>query len=288
MTKHVYLTVAILVVLVTLSIGCASTKEYARFAQSGTVYVAVIDRLLVTAGNIGIDATSERLLQDDALINQTLESYRKLSCIDEERLAIISRLRDHARLLAHYFSLLNEIATSDSPERAQQTIGGIVDSVNKIGNQLRGSELVPNKKVFTSVTKLAIGFRIRGLLREELDKRKDVIQIELRTQEELLQKLSEAIQHDLTIIKQAREKRLVIDPLVGTVPVAKPDEWIAHRRMILTSHVRVEKLATASNAARELRQVFEDIVTGKFDLERLNALLIDLESILEIAKALNR
>jgi hypothetical protein len=104
----------------------------------------------------------------------------------------------------------------------------------------------------------------------------------------MLKALSEAIQHDLTITNQAREQRLVIDPLIATTPIAKPDEWISNRRMVLTSQTTIAELGRASQAAGELRNVFEDMVAGKLDLPRVNALLIDLESVLSVAEAINR
>lgn len=288
MTKYIHRTVITLAALIIFASGCASTKQYALYAQAGTTYVAAVDRLLITAGNVGIDATSERLLQDDMLKNQDLDSYQKLSTVDVERLAIIGRLRTHARLLARYFGILNELATSDTPERAREAVGGIVNRLNTLGNGLRGRELVPNKEAFTAVTKVTVGFIIRGLLRDELNKRKDMIQIELKTQEELLKALTDAIQHDLTIINQTREQRLVIAPLVATTPVVKPDDWVTHRRMVITSQARVAELATAGGAAGELREAFEDLVKGELDLEGVNTLLTDLESLLAVAEAINR
>lgn len=286
--ENSYLKAAILALLATLAASCASVQPYARFAQAGSVYSTALDRLLVAAANIAIDATSERLLQDDKLSNQDLASYRKLSTIDEERLAITGRLRAHARVLAQYFGLLNELATSDAPQHAQQAMEGMVKNLNAIGKQLRGSELVQNKDVFTAITKIVVGFTIRAMLRDELNKRKETIQVELKTQEELLKALAKAIKHDLTIINEAREKRVVIDPLVSPIPIARPDEWVANRRLILTSQARVAELDKASEAAQGLRKAFEDLVTDRLSIELVNALLTDLESIVAVAEAINR
>jgi hypothetical protein len=282
------LTVAMAGVMAILCVGCASTKPYARFAQAGTTYASAVDRLLETAGNVAIDATSERLLQDDVIKNQDVDSYSRLSNIDRERLAVIGRLRGHTRLLARYFVLLNELSTSEKPESVQQAFGRVVEDLNALGKQLRESELAPNEDAFTSLTELMVGFAIRGSLKEELNKRKDAIQLELKTQEELLKALTDAIQHDLTIINQAQEQRIVIEPLIADTPIGSPDAWIADRRMILISQASVEELANASDAARELRETFEDLVTGKLNLQRLNTLLADLESILAVAEAIDQ
>lgn len=287
MIKHLHIAVVVVAILIAFAAGCASTKQYTRFAQAGTVYTSAVDKLLLVAANTGVDATSWRLLQDDAIKNQDLESYKRLSSIDKERLSIISSLRTHARLLGRYFSLLNELATSDAPERAQQAIGGVVDGLNSLGKQLRGSEIVPNKDTLTTVTKLAIGFKIRSVLKDEFNKHKDTIQVELKTQEELLKALGGTIRHDLTIINETRENRVVIDPLIAIEPISRPDEWVAHRLAVLTSEMQVAELSTAGDAARKLREAFEDLVSGRLDLERVNILLGDLESILVVAEAIN-
>src|SRR5262249_1541140 len=123
--------------------GCASTSEYARFAQAGSAYAAALDHLLVAARPTGIDATSQRPRRADAGKNQDLGRYQALAAIDTARLATIGRLRTHAHLLALYFGLLNALATSDAPERLSASIGGVADSLNSLGNQLRAGPFVP-------------------------------------------------------------------------------------------------------------------------------------------------
>lgn len=268
--------------------GCASTTQYAQFAQAGSLYATAVDQLLITAGNTKIDATSESLLQDDALSNQTVDSYEKLSSVDRERLAIIRRLRTHAQLLARYFGLFNELATSDAPQRAQQEVGAVVTSLNTIGQKLRGSDLVANPDVFKAVTQVAVGLKIRGIARKELTERKETIQVELTTQEVLLKALSGSIEKDLKIATQSMEQRLVIQPLIAVAPIAKPDQWVADRRKVLTAQETVAELDTASDAAQRLREAFEDLVQDKLNLQQLNTILADLESLLTIAEAINR
>jgi hypothetical protein len=279
-------TIGVGAVLVFLTVGCASTKEYGQFAKAGTVYAAAVDHLLVTAGHIGVDATSERLLQDDVLKNQDLDGYQNFSQLDQDRLETIGHLRAHIRLLAKYFRLLNKLATSDHPAEVEKAAGDVADALNSLGNQLRDSELIPNKEAFTLTSQVLVGKAVQGALREELNRRKDVLQKEIKTQEELLKALTETIQHDLTVIHQIREQRLVIQPLVDPTPISNPDEWAIHRRAILTSQATVGELAKASDAARELREAFEDLTGGTLDRERVSLLLEDFEGLLAVAEAI--
>lgn len=78
--------------------GCKSTQEYANLAQAGTNYTTAMDNLLVATIDISIDVTSEQLLQDDALVNQKVEDYQRLSKPNEELLRTIQKLRDHTQL----------------------------------------------------------------------------------------------------------------------------------------------------------------------------------------------
>jgi len=242
--------------------------------------------------NIEIDTTSEKLLQDDDLSNQTQQLYENLSNEDEKLLKIVTQLRQHVQLLSGYFGLLYELATSDAPDRAKKAIGdnssGIIGNLNTIGSQLRGSGLITGAAadVAAPITKLVVGGIIRGALKDELEERKETIQKELALQEELLQALSDKISHDLTITRETRERRLVIAPLTSPTPISKPEEWIANRRSVLTMKLTADQLKTASNNVRKLRDAFEDLVSGKLTLDRVNSLLADFDALLSIAEKL--
>lgn len=278
--------IVIVALLATFTTGCRSSAEYQRLAKAGNTYTTAMDKLLTTAGEIRIDTTSEQLLKDDRLKNQTFESYNELSKLDIERLEILENLRKHNRLLTRYFALIDELATSNAPERAQQEIGGIVDNLNDIGTQLRGSALIPNTSVIKSVGGLVISSQIRGALREELEKRKDIIDLEFKTQQVLLEALSNSIKQDVNLTRESRELRQAIRPLVEEQPISDADNWIAERRAILTMNTTVSELEDASKSAGKFRDLFKDFVEGKLNRQRFNTLLTDIESFVTIVEQL--
>jgi hypothetical protein len=284
--------IALFLVLFTLTTGCRSAKEYANLAQAGTTYAAALDSLLVATGNIELDTTSERLLQDRTLANISLEQYRNLSNQDENLLQLITQLRQHVRLLSRYFGLLYELATSDAPDRAKKAIGdgttGVIGNLNSIGNQLRGSGFLPGNVAAAAapITGVIVSGIIRAALKDELNARKDTIQKELLLQEQLLKVLSDRISHDLAITQETREQRLVLAPLMGPTPIAKPDDWIANRRSVLTMKLTADQLKTASDDVKKLREAFEDLVSGKLTLDRVDSLLTDFNSLLTVAEKL--
>lgn len=286
MIKKTSSTIVIIAVLASFISGCRSSVEYQRLAKAGNTYTTAMDKLLTTAGQIRIDKTSEQLLKDDRLSNQTLEGYNELSKLDVERLEILENLRKHNRLLTRYFALIDELASSNAPDRAKQEIEGVVGNLNKIGTQLRGSALVPNTSVVKSVGGLVISSQIRGALREELDKRKDIIDREFQTQQVLLKVLSDSIKQDVSLTIESRELRQVIRPLVEEQPISDTDNWILKRRAILTMNTTASELEDASKSAGKFQELFKDFVEGKLNRERLNTLLTDIESFITIVEQL--
>jgi hypothetical protein len=285
-SKAVFLSAAVLVLTIG---GCRSTQEYQKLAKAGVGYANALDELLVEAGNIRVDFTSEQLIKDDLIKNQDDEDYKELSNIDEERLEILEKLRLHNRLLKRYFQTLDELASSDAPERAQTEIEGLVANLNKVGNELRSSSLIGNPGLISSGAKLVVGSQIRGALRDELEKRKYIIDQELKTQGDLLDKLGKIIEHDMDSIINDRELRTVIRPLIAEKPIASNaaiDSWIKNRREIITSSRNISQFAEASKAAKSFRTIFQDFVKGDLNSDRLSTLLTDIESFLVVVEQL--
>jgi hypothetical protein len=284
--------IALFLVFLTLTAGCKPTKEYANLAEVGTKYGVAVDNLLVATGNIEIDATSEKLLSDAALSKLSLKQYRSVSTEDERLLEVIARLRLHVKLLSRYFGLLYQLATSDAPDRAKTAIGdgssGVIGNLNTIGTQLRGSGFLTGNAAVAAgpITSLVVSGIIRGALKDELNARQITIRRELELQERLLKVLSARIRHDLEVTQNIREQRLVIEPLTSGKPIANPDQWVANRRSVLTMKLAADQLQTASESVKKLREAFEDLISGKLTLDRVDSLIADFDSLLTIAEKL--
>jgi hypothetical protein len=292
MTKLFRPITAMILALVIMMAGCKPTKEYANLAKAGTTYATALDALLVATGNIELDATSEKLVQISSRSRLSLADYQSVSVEDEKLLKIITDLRKHVKLLSRYFGLLYELATSDAPDRAKAAIGdgssGVIANLNAVGNELRGSSLVPQNVASAAgpLTGLVVSGIIRGALRDELKARQVTIQRELILQEKLLEALSKRITRDLNNTQETREKRLVIEPITSGKPLDKPDEWVANRRLILTMTLTADQLSTASDSVKKLREAFEALLSGKLTLDRVDALVSDFDSLLTIAEKL--
>jgi len=277
-----------LIAVLLAATGCASTSEYAKFAQAGSAYASALDHVLIAAAQTSVDATSERLLQDDAVSNQDLKSYRSLSDVDEERLVTIGKLRAHTHLLAAYFRLLGDFANTDASARAEAAVGAVVDSLSSLGGQLRARRSALNQETLAGVTPLVVGAKVNAALKKELERRKETIRLELQTQEALLGELAAEIDHDVRVTRDAKEQRVVIAPLLEPKPIANASAWADNRRAILTSRSALDELANGKDAGTELRTTFEDLVSGKVTLGRIDALLASIDGLLSVAASLTR
>ena len=280
--------VALVLVGGALSTGCATTQEYAGFAQAGSSYAAAVDRLLVASRDTTIDATSNKLLQNDALTNLTTAQYRTQSETDLMRIEVIQGLRLHADLLGRYFRTMSKLTDSTAPADVKAALGGTVDGLNAVGKQLRGSTLLDAnaKAAIGGLAQLAVSAKVRGALKEELQVREATLRQELALQEQLLKALADAIAQDVKLMAQAREERQVITPLTTDKPIPNPDQWIAARRSVMLITPEIAELQNASRAAADMRATFEDLIAGRLTTARLLGVIADLDAIISIAEHL--
>ncbi|MEH2151482.1 hypothetical protein [Nostoc sp.] len=285
MKKTLRQTVAVFAVIATLTTGCRSTDEYKKFANAGSGYANAVDKLLDTAGDIRIDTTSEQLLRNDRILNLTVDDYKKLADRDQERLEVIIKLRKHNKLLSDYFQLLNELAGSDAPTRAQGEITGVVANLNTIGKELQGSDLITNSGIFEGIANFVVSSQIRGALRDELEKRHRTILLELTIQKEMLKVIGDSIAQDAKLIRIAREERFVIRPLIEETTISDEDTWIETRRDLLKMERRGQELQFANQALGNFQEVFQAFIEGKLSVSRINNFLQEVDNLLQLVEA---
>lgn len=275
-------TFVLVAVVAALSTGCKYSKQYQQLTEAGDKYTTAVDELLVKAGKLQVESTSEDILSDDRISNRTVQQYIQVSEQDKEVLQIINDIRNHNRLLKKYFYKLDELARSDAPERTQQEIEGITNNLQKISSHLQTTRFSLNPGILKGIGHLAIHSKINGALREELEKRDRTILQELTIQQEMLGKLSEFMKNKVERKRLAQEQRFVIRPLINEVAISDEEGWIQRRNEIFVIDTRVEELDNASIALAEFKNVFKDSVEGKITGVRLNNALKDIDSFLAL------
>lgn len=288
MVKKIYKTLVIAAIMTTFASGCRTTKEYKKFAEAGNNFVEATNTLLDTAGDITINTTSERVLSDriisgeikpnDEKAKNFIRRYTKLSEEDKKRLELIKQLRKHNQFLEDYFAKLIELANSDSPERTKVAVESIAQNLEESGSKLVKLSPVKIDKL-PSITQIVLDARIRGALREELEQRKYIIYREITIQEKLLEVISDSIENDMEIMRDLKENRLVLEPLLDSENFDE-NTWIETRYQVLTHNTEVlSKINKASDTLAKFKEIFIASIEGEINSKRLNNFLQETNSL---------
>lgn len=265
-------------------IGCTPTRnEFTVFAQAGAGYSAAVDNLLVAAGTTQIESTSWEMVNKKKTMGMNVAVYKQLNQNDLNQLEQIARLRKHAAFLGQYFGMLEALATSDAPQRTQTAIDGVMTNLSQIK-----TDLPPITTELPAIAGVAVNFKIRNALREELENRQQTIREHIEVQEILLPKLARQIKMAIERSQSVKEQQFVIDPIVSDHELKKIKGWISERREILVTPTTIQELEAASITAQKLREAFEGVISGEDSMGRLNALITDIESMLSIAEAIKQ
>lgn len=261
--------------------GCASPEQYQRLARAGIAYTVAVGDLIQVAGQTRIDSTSEKLLVVYKPLGSStdMSEYDSLSKQDLDYLEALELLRQNTSLLGRYFDALNRLATSVGPTaeavRVESTsIGGSLDA---LGLKIAGNSKVDQSEVSGKLGKIIVSAALQGALGEELRTRKGTLRSALAYQEVLVDVLGANLQSDLKTLRNAREKRLVKDPLKNPSAKFDDDGWITTRGRILTASEKLQVYEKANAAEQALRSAFKELVAGDIDQSKVNRLMSDLE-----------
>ena len=280
---------SIITIIGTILVACgASLEEYQKFAKSGQEYATALDSLLVISGNYFVDANSENLIAND-LQDQDRDSsnYAETTKEDDEWLTLIAEMRQHNRLLKEYFFALEDLATSNAPQEARKATDNIFKQLNGISNSIQANPRVGSIPV-PSIPEIILSQKIKGELRKELEARKEAIYREIALQEALLKLLTSQIKTDLKDIQNLKDERSVLPAFAAEQPIEKPDDWIIRRRQIRTMTLSVQGLDDATKATESFKESFKLLLEDRFTIGRANALLSEIESLINISEDLKR
>ncbi|MBD2447384.1 hypothetical protein H6G76_09415 [Nostoc sp. FACHB-152] len=287
MMRNFHKTFVVVAIIATFASGCRSTDEYKKFAEAGNSFAEATNSLLMDAEKITINTTSERLLNDrrtsgefqpsDEAAKNFVARYTKLSEEDKNRLELIKELRRHNQFLQAYFNKLIELTGSDSPERSKTAVESIASNLQNSGSKLVSRSPIKIDRL-PSVTKIVLDARIRGALKEELEKRKYTIYQEITTQEKILKQISDSVEKDITELRKLQEYRLVLKPLTQSEEV-DDNTWIETRYKVLTQDAEVvTKIKDASEKLTKFKELFIASIEGDLTSKRLDNFIQETNS----------
>jgi len=283
-------TFVLVTVIATLSTGCKYSKQYQKISYAGNQYTTAIDELLNKANELQIDSSSEKLLQNDRISNVDVNVYQNYKTNDKEILELISDIRSHNNLLREYFYTLKQLAYSKAPGEVQKEITGIATNLQTIGSQLQKSSSLPRPIVIGEIGKLIVNSKVDGVLKKELEERHPIILKQLKIQGEMLSILGEIMKTRVESIKNAREQRLVIKPIVKKEPIPSSStaQWMKLRKEILLMDKQVKEIEEASGALDNFQNIYKASVEGKINSQTLNNSLEDIDRFLALLQNNNQ
>lgn len=241
--------------------GCVSPLATVPVAAAGGAYADAMNSLLLATGRAAVDASSERLLQEDAPAGQTLEQYRRLAAADARRLEILERLRDHNRLIGRYFAMLGELAEAPGAVAIQERLQGISRSLDEATAELRA---LPEFPPSAAAPPPPVRRSFLGGQPDDDARCRDAPQLRaaFHAQEALLSGLVAGVRRDFEVIRQAQEQRLVIGPLLSQDAVKNPAPWTMARRELLLLAVTIRELEKALALSVRLTAEVDALLEG--------------------------
>jgi hypothetical protein len=259
--------------------GCVSATPYRELADAGAACSRAVVALSLAAENLAIDASSERLLQDDALANVDHETLRRFDAEDAARVAVLDRLAGHARLMGRYFTLLGRLVDGAPGQATLAALDAAAAALDEAGAALRGTTPAGQVRTARTAGGAALAHYGRTLARREVEARATVLERELATQGEMVAALGAAMRHDAEIVAAARAHRLVVEPLLAETPIGDADRWIAERRARSARATAGAELTAAERAVTNLRAAVAAVAARQPALDRLAEVAADAEAV---------
>ena len=260
MTLHSGTALAALALACGLS-ACASRSEFGTFATLGQEYAATLQPVAEAACQAQIDADSWKLI-DTAELGRVSEEM--LLGFDESSMdfcAQTDRLVAHAGALGAYFGSLRRLAAVNQDDAYGAAAAGSFADLTRLGQMLRaGGDVQIQPQLIGGIVNAVVNARIEDALRRELVARKDALATEFATLEAVLSVLKSNLESQIVTIQTIREDVQVYAPLVLD-QVDDPATLVETRRFLLRGDSSVQAMDAALEAARQIRESFETLIT---------------------------
>lgn len=273
--------------LAVLAGGCASTATLSRFdafAQAGAQYVQATDPLLTQAGQIKLDASSEELLRLRAVAPVSRDNFLARDKADRGYLDELSLLRRQVDLLGEYFSALDALATSKTPEAFGSTMATTATTLGTLGQELRGGTIAQApaavQALASGVGSLVVVAAESRALERELEARKETIAAVLLLQEAMLGAIRDQVSASLQATARRQYDEQVITPYETPDTTLDPTTWKQDRQQGLEPPDPVVQLTAAEGAARNLRLAWTKLISHQLGPDDINAVTSELQPIL--------
>lgn len=269
--------------------GCASARltSFHDFSTAGVNYVKAADRVLNDAGTAAIRSDTAVLIAARPVLSEDERRERIITANEllRDRLRILEDIRRHGRLLQEYFEALAALADSKAPASASAAAQSAFKGLSGLSESIRSARIgqtTIGKLVPVVVEPVVAGFKA-GALEHELRQRAGTIANELALQQAALQAITGMLTVDVRAQMNLEESQQVVAPYARDAALAR--SWADARERLLETSAALANADAAARAAGALRQAFTALVEHRFDAAALQALLDDIDGVVDVAEA---
>jgi hypothetical protein len=289
--------------------GCAATavvSESANLADAGIAYGQAAQDILPLTRERYLDWQSDSLLEERLGLDPCTEEQVDANEQPEDCQALIKKfdgaqetqktlaqnftdLADHARALQSYFQSLKTLTDYDSATSAANAAGRAIDRINGLSNSLEGAaNIKPEQREAWAGLMGLIGDAVKAAkLRARLQADAATIGRALDIQDGVLETCAGLLGG---LDAAAREEEFQADvrtPYV-TNSISDGRSWKAARVASLTPTPEIEELKHLKSASAQLRDVWEDILSGSGSPAAAQRVFEDLSRAIDVLNAVRR
>jgi hypothetical protein len=246
--------------------GAARVNRFEAFAAAGMNYTQARNQFLRHSLDVNIERDTLELRRQ----HRTLDAAGRARILTEqdqilqERIAILADLERHGVVMSQYFAALARLASPQADASAAAAASRLSGELGGLTNALAKRSIGGNpiSELLGKATGMAVGgFRSRAL-EQHLRAHAATVQRELVLEEELLRVLTEEMIADRKVLQANERRTALVPPFRGDAP---PPEWDAERKRFLLAEIDLTRAVAAQEAARQMRTVFEGLVSGADD-----------------------
>lgn len=270
--------------------GCAtqSIQQGKDLSSSGITYTVAVNNLLDVAVDRIIDFDTEELKRSrigSDLRNHLIEKNTAVLDIISE----IEVFRNQTNLLKSYFLNLQALADSSVKEDSGNAVKTLSDSISKLNNELGSKEIFSlsedQKEQIGALGGLVANSIHAAKIKKALSRDAGIIGYYLGLQENQLKIIAGILRDRFSAENDLFLEEKIISPYIDKNKNLGTG-WAADRKKWLKTNFINQQLATAQEAAKQLRGVWGDILQGKSDLNSLRTLISDVNEFITVSQSL--
>ena len=282
-----------------LATGCSThtikqTKEVSRTAD---MYTVLVNNLLgITKWSV-IDMDSRHLSHSHKGKNKKEMLMQKNKALDKW-IKVADQLKEQNILLQKYFTSLQAMVDSPLQSDMGPTLGSLSQSISEINDirSIRQGKSYKNRALsdrqaekVAGLSTVLIGAHYAGIVRQVLDRDKDIISKQIKLQAQQLDMISEMYERRVRMDTSEHFMRNVWEPYVKDSTDSHFDDvtWANSRKEWYKKKEAKDIFVAAREANKEFSEAWIDILQGKRNIGAIGTMFSDVDSFVNQAYQLH-